>query len=75
VATMTIKGKSSSSKSFFSKLSQGKHTCFIAKENKRKVKTKGILSPKYVSSNDNDNSDDDDAPFPNDLNEKELSKS
>jgi hypothetical protein len=44
----------------------------MAKENKRKVKTKGISSPIYVSSDD---SDDDDAPFPNGLNEKELSKS
>jgi hypothetical protein len=34
------------------------------KENKRKVKTKGSSSPKYVSS------DDDDAPFPNGINEK-----
>jgi hypothetical protein len=32
----------------------------MAKENKRKVKTKGISSLKYVSSNDNDDSDDDD---------------
>jgi hypothetical protein len=41
----------------------------MAKENKRKVKTKGISSPKYASSDDNDDSDDD-APFPNGLNEK-----
>jgi hypothetical protein len=48
----------------------------MAKENKRKVKTKGVSSPKYVSSDDNDNSDNDDAPFSNGLNEKkELSKS
>jgi hypothetical protein len=72
VATVAIKGKSSSSKSLFSKLNQGKHTCLLAKKNKHKVKTKGISSPKYVSSND---SDDDDAHFPNGLNEKELSKS
>jgi hypothetical protein len=39
----------------------------MVKENKRKIKTKGISSPKYVSSDD---SDDDDAPFPNGLNEK-----
>jgi hypothetical protein len=77
VATMAIKGKSSSSKSLFSKLNQEKHTCLIAKKNKRKVKTKSISSPKYVSSDDNDDSDDDDddALFPNGLNEKELSKS
>jgi hypothetical protein len=72
VVTVAIKGKSSSNKSLFPKLNQGKHTCLMAKENKRKVKTKGISSPKYVSSDD---SDDDDAPFPNGLNEKELSKS
>jgi hypothetical protein len=47
----------------------------MAKENKRKVKIKGISSPKYVSSDDNDDSDDDDAHFPNGLNKKELSKS
>jgi hypothetical protein len=46
----------------------------MVKENKHKVKTKGISSPKYVSSNDNDNSNDDDAHFPNGLHEKGLSK-
>jgi hypothetical protein len=45
----------------------------MAKEGKRKVKTKGISSPKYVSSDDNDDSDDD-APFPNGLNEKRVIK-
>jgi hypothetical protein len=45
----------------------------MAKENKRKVKTKGISSPKYASSDDNDDSDDD-APFPNGLNEKRVIK-
>jgi hypothetical protein len=40
----------------------------MAKESKRKVKTK-LSSPKYVSS------DDDDIPFPNGVNEKVLSKS
>jgi hypothetical protein len=69
VATVAIKGKFSSSKFLFPKLNQGKHTCLMAKENKRKVKTKGIPSPKYISSNDNDDSDDD-APFPNGINEK-----
>jgi hypothetical protein len=71
---VAIKGKSSSSKSFFSKLNQGKHTCLLAKKNKCKVKTKGISSPKYVSSNDSDDSDDDDAHFPNGLNEKRVIK-
>jgi hypothetical protein len=46
----------------------------MAKENKRKIKIKDISSPKYVSSDDSDDSDDDDAPFPNGLNKKELSK-
>jgi hypothetical protein len=72
VATVAIKGKSFSGKSLFPKLNQEKHTCFMAKENKCKVKTKGISSTKYISSDDND---DDDAPFPNSLNEKELWKS
>jgi hypothetical protein len=43
----------------------------MTKENKRKVKTKGISSPKYISSDD---SDDDDAPFSNGLNEKRVIK-
>jgi hypothetical protein len=72
VATVTIKEKSPSSKSLFPKLNQGKHTCLMAKENKRKVKTKGISFPKYASSDDNDDSDD--SPFSNDLNEKRVIK-
>jgi hypothetical protein len=74
VAIVAIKEKSSSSKSIFPKLNQEKHTCLMAKEGKRKVKTKGISSPKYVSSNDNDDSDDDDAPFSNGLIEKRVIK-
>jgi hypothetical protein len=73
VATVAIKGNSYSSNSLFPKLNQGKHTYLIAKEGKRKVKTKGISSPKYVSSDDNDDSHDD-APFPNGLNEKIVIK-
>jgi hypothetical protein len=69
VATVAIKGISSSSKSLFTKLNKGRHTCLMAKENKRKVKTKGISSPKYVSSNN-----DDDAPFSNGINEKAIIK-
>jgi hypothetical protein len=72
VAIVAIKEKSSSSNSLYPKLNQGKHTCLMAKENKRKVKTKGISSPKYVSSDDSD--DDDDATFPNGLNEKNSYK-
>jgi hypothetical protein len=41
----------------------------MAKENKRKVKTKGISSPKYICSDDSD-----DAPFPNGLNKKRVIK-
>jgi hypothetical protein len=52
LATMYIKGSSSSStKSLFPNLNKGKHTCLMAKESKRKVKTK-TFSPKYVSSDD-----------------------
>jgi predicted nuclease with TOPRIM domain len=40
----------------------------MAKESKRKIKTKGSSSPKYVSS------DDDDAPLPNGMNEKAVIK-
>jgi hypothetical protein len=38
VATVAIKGTSSSKKSLFLKFNQGRHTCLMAKENKRKVK-------------------------------------
>jgi hypothetical protein len=72
VATVAIKEKLSSNKSLFPKLNQGKHTYLMAKENKRKIKIKGISSTKYVSSDDSD--DDDDAPFPNGLNEKRVIK-
>jgi hypothetical protein len=41
----------------------------MAKESKRKVKTKGLSSSKYVSSDDND-----DTPFPNGINEKYVIK-
>jgi hypothetical protein len=74
VATVAIKEKSYSSKSLFPKLNQGKHTCLMAMENKRKVKIKDISSPKYVSSDDNDGSDDDDAPFFNGLNKRVIKK-
>jgi hypothetical protein len=74
VAIVTIKGTSSSIKSLFSKLNQGKHTCLMAKESKHKVKTKGSSSPEYVSSDDDD-ARDDDAPFPHGMNEKGVIKS
>jgi hypothetical protein len=60
VATVAIKGSSTSSKSLFPSLNKGKHTCLIAKESKKKVKSKS--SPrKYVSSDDElDSSDEED---------------
>jgi hypothetical protein len=77
VATVAIKGTSSSIKSLFSKLNKEKRTCLMAKKNKRKVKIKGLSSPKYVSSDDDDDDDDDsdvDASFPNSINEKVIIK-
>jgi hypothetical protein len=66
MATITIKGKASSSKSPFPKLP--KHTCLMAKESKKKVKSKASSFPKYVtsdedtlSSNNYASSDDDDS--------------
>jgi hypothetical protein len=73
VATVAIKGTSSSRKSRFPKLNQGKHTCLMAKENKRKIKIKGLSSPKYVSNDDDDDSDDA-PPFPNGINKKVIIK-
>jgi flagellar hook assembly protein FlgD len=73
VATVAIKGATSSSKSLFPKLNQGKHTCLMAKESKRKVKTKGSSSPRYVTSDDDDASNDD-APLPIGMNEKATIK-
>jgi hypothetical protein len=67
VATVAIKGTSSSSKSLFPKLNQGKHTCIMVKKSKCTVKTKGSSSPKYVSS-------DDDTPLPHGMNEKAVIK-
>jgi hypothetical protein len=48
VATIAIKGKTSSSKSLFLKLS--KHTCLMVKEGRKKVKSNTSYSPKYVTS-------------------------
>jgi hypothetical protein len=64
VATVAIKGTSSSSKPLLLKLNKEKHTCLMAQESKRKVKTKGSSSTKYVSS------DDDDTPLPIGMSEK-----
>jgi hypothetical protein len=71
VATIAIKGKTSSSKSLFPKLS--KHTCLMTKECRKKVKSNSPSSPKYVTSDkdtlssDNYNSSDDDNPLPSEL--------
>jgi hypothetical protein len=70
VATIAIKG-TTSSKSPFPKLNQGKYTCLMAKESKRKVKTKGSSSPRYVTSDDDSN---DDVPLPIGMNEKATIK-
>jgi hypothetical protein len=66
LATTAIKGKASSSKSLFSNLP--KHKCLMAKQSKKKVKSKASSSPKYVTSDEDtlysDNyasSDDDDS--------------
>jgi hypothetical protein len=52
VATVAIKGfSSSSSKSLFPNLNKGNHTCLMAKESKKKVKSKPS-PPKYVYSDE-----------------------
>jgi hypothetical protein len=69
--TKAIKGKTSSSKSLFPKLS--KHICLMAKEGRKKVKSNTPSSPKYVTSDedilssDNYDSSDDDNPLPSEL--------
>jgi hypothetical protein len=71
VATIATKGKTSSSKSFFPKLSM--HTCLMANEGRKKVKSNTHSSPKYVTSDedtlssDNYDSSDDDNPLPSEL--------
>jgi hypothetical protein len=71
VATIAIKGKTSSSKSLFPKLS--KHTCLMAKVGRKKVKSNTSSSPKYVTSDedtlssDNYDSSDDDNPLLSEL--------
>jgi flagellar hook assembly protein FlgD len=48
VATMAIKGSSASSKSLFSNLNKGKHTCLMAKESRRKVKSKTLILSMFL---------------------------
>jgi hypothetical protein len=50
LTTIAIKGKASLGKSLFPKLS--KHTCLIAKEGRKKVKSNASSSPKYVTSDE-----------------------
>jgi hypothetical protein len=61
VATVGIKGSfSSSSKYLFLNLNKGNHTCLMANESRRMVKSK-TASPKYVVSDDElDSSDEED---------------
>jgi hypothetical protein len=71
MATIAIKGKASSNKSLFPNLP--KNTCLMAKESKKKVKSKASSSPKYVTSDegtissDNYASSDDDDSLPSEL--------
>jgi hypothetical protein len=71
VAIIAIKGKTSSSKSLLPKIS--KHTCLMAKEGRKKIKSNTSSSPKYVTSDedtlssDNYESSDDDNPFLSEL--------
>jgi hypothetical protein len=64
LATIAIKGNASSKKSLFPNLS--KYTCLMAKESKKKVKSKASSSPKYVTS-DNYASSNDDGSLPIEL--------
>jgi DNA-binding Xre family transcriptional regulator len=64
LTTIAIKGESSLSKSLFPNLS--KHTCLMAKEGKKKIKTNAPSSPKYVTSAEDTLSSDDDIVFSDD---------
>jgi hypothetical protein len=71
VATIAIMGKASSSKLLFPNLP--KHTCLMAKESEKKIKSKASSSPKYVTSDedtlfsDNYASTDDNDSLPSEL--------
>jgi hypothetical protein len=65
LATIAIKGESSSRKSLFPNLF--KHTCLMKKEDKKKVRANAPSSPKYVSSDDDIASSDNDEPLPNEF--------
>jgi hypothetical protein len=61
VASIAIKGKTSLSKSLFSKLS--KHTYLMTKEGRKKIKSNTSSSLKYVTSDEDTFSSDDDNPL------------
>jgi hypothetical protein len=71
LATIAVKGKASSSKSLFPKIS--KHTCLMAKEGRKKIKFNTSSSLKYVTSDedtlysDNYDSSDNDNPLLSEL--------
>jgi hypothetical protein len=71
LTTIAIKGKASSSKSLFPKLS--KHKCLMANEGRKKVKSNSSSSIKYATSDkntlfsDNYDSSDDDKHLPSEL--------
>jgi hypothetical protein len=72
VATIAIKGATSSRKSLFLKLNQGKCTCLMAKESKHKVK--GSSSTRYVTSDNDNDASNDDVALPVGMNEKATIK-
>jgi hypothetical protein len=65
LATIAIKGKASSSKSLFPKLS--KNICLMTKEGRKKVKSNTSSSVKYVTSDEDTISNDDDKPLPSEF--------
>jgi hypothetical protein len=71
VSTIAIKGKTSSSKSLFPKISM--HTCLMAKKGRKKIKFNTISFLKFVTSDedtlssDNYDSSDDDNPLSSEL--------
>jgi hypothetical protein len=65
LVTIAIRGKASSSKSLFPNLP--KHTCLMAKEGKKKVKSNTSSFPKYVTSDEDTLSSDDDIPSEDNL--------
>jgi hypothetical protein len=64
LATIAIKGKSSSSKSHFPNLSE--HICLMAKESKKKIKINAASYPKYITSDEDTLSSDDNVSSDND---------